>query len=127
MEDMINKVKKSAAKAIDEAEKLTKSAVKKTKDVLDKTKYKYTVSEIEDNITGVLAELGRTLYNEYKNGAEFDSEVSKKCEKIDAYFAEIEEIKVRIAQLSGAGVCKSCGAVVSEESSFCSKCGSKRE
>lgn len=127
MEDMINKVKMSAVKAIDEAEKLTKTAVKKTRDVFDKTKYKYTVSEIEDNITAVLAELGRKLYNEYKDGAEFDTEVMQRCEKIDSYFAEIEDIKGKIAELSNAGVCKSCGAIVSEESCFCSKCGTKKE
>ena len=127
MEDMINKVKQGAAKAIDGAEKFTKSAVKKTKDVFDKTKYKYTVSEIEDNITAVLAELGRKLYNEYKNGAQFDEQVMQKCEKIDSYYAEIEDIKGKIAQLSNAEVCKSCGEIVSEDFSFCSKCGAKKE
>ena len=126
MEDMLNKVKQGAAKAIDGAEKLTKTAVKKTKDVLDKTKYKYSVSEIDDNITKVLAELGRTLYNEYKNGAGFEGDVLKNCEQIDAYYAEIDEIKAKIAELSNSGICKNCGAEVLQDAAFCSKCGEKR-
>lgn len=127
MEDMINKVKLGAAKAIDEAEKFTKNAVKKTKDVIDQTKYKYTISEIETKIKDVLAELGASIYNEYKEGSEFDDDIAQKCSQLDEFYQEIEEIKTKIAQLTKTTVCKNCGALINNESVFCPKCGAKKE
>lgn len=126
MEDMFNKVKQGAAKAIDEAEKFTKSAVKKTKGAIDQTKLKYTVSEIEDKIKDILAQMGTVIYNEYKDGAEFNEELSEKCTQIDSFYKEIEEIKAKIAELKNSTVCPSCGAMVGDEDSYCPKCGAKK-
>ena len=126
MEDMFNKVKQGAAKAIDEAEKFTKNAVKKTKGAIDQTKLKYTVSEIEDKIKDVLAQMGTVIYNEYKDGAEFNEDISEKCVQLDSFYKDIEEIKVKIAELKNSTVCASCGAMINDEDSFCPKCGVKK-
>ena len=126
MEDMFNKVKQGAAKAIDEAEKFTKNAVKKTKGAIDQTKLKYTVSEIEDKIKDVLAQMGTVIYNEYKDGAEFNEDISEKCVQLDSFYKDIEEIKVKIAELKNSTVCSSCGAMIYDEDSFCPICGVKK-
>jgi len=126
MDDMFNKVKQGAAKAIDEAEKFTKCAVKKTKGAIDQTKLKYTVSEIEDKIKDVLAQMGTVIYNEYKNGAEFNEDIAEKCAQLDSFYDEISEIKAKIAELNNSTVCPNCGAMIGAEDFFCPKCGAKK-
>lgn len=126
MDEMFNKIKNSAAKAIDEAENFTKTAVKKTKDVIDQTKYKYSITEIETKINNVLSQLGATLYNEYKEGSEFEGDIAVKCSQIDEFYNEIEEIKSKIAELNNSTVCKNCGAMIGDNDFFCPKCGTKK-
>ena len=127
MEDILNKLKKGIFQVKDEAEKFTKDAVDKTKKVIDRTKYNYTVSELESRVKDVLAELGKKLYEEYENGTEFEGDIKEKCEKIDELRKEIEEIKLKIAETKNGTVCKECGCVLEEDASFCKKCGSKAE
>lgn len=125
MEDILNKLKKGAMQVKDEAEKLTKEAVDKTKKVIDKTKYNYTISEIEGRIKGYLAELGKKLYEEYQNGAEFESDVLEICEKIDELKKEIDGIKEKIADMHDGEICQNCGTIIDTDASFCKKCGNK--
>ena len=125
MEDIFNKLKKGAIQVKDEAEKFTKDAVDKTKKVIDRTKYNYTVSEAEGRIKNILAELGRKLYEEYKDGAEFDEDISEKCEKIDEIQKDIDEIKQKIAETHNGKICSECGAIIDDDDTFCKKCGNK--
>ena len=126
MDDMFNKVKQSAARAFDGAEKFTKNAAKKTKGVIDRTKLKYTMSEIDDKITDVLAQMGAVIYNEYKSGTEFDGDMATKCAQLDSFYQEIAEIKSQIAELSNSTVCPNCGAMIDDDDIFCPKCGAKK-
>ena len=125
MEDILNKLKKGAIQIKDEAGKFTKDALDKTKKVIDRTKYNYTVSELEDRIKGHLSELGKKLYSEYENGAEFDSEIMENCKSIDELKDEINEIKLKIAETRDGKVCEECGFVNDKDASFCKKCGNK--
>ena len=91
MDDILNKIKRGAIQVKDGAEKFTKETVEKTKKVIDRTKYNYTISEIESRIKDILAELGKKLYDEYENGVEFDEEIKDSCQKIDELKNEIDE------------------------------------
>ena len=71
MNDMFDKIRDGALKAKDEAEKITKVAVQKTSNAVSKAKLGYAVSETENKINELFTELGRILYNEYKNGGEY--------------------------------------------------------
>lgn len=127
MEDILNKLKKGICQVKEEAERFTKDTVDKTKKVIDRTKYNYTVSELESRVKDVLAELGKKLYEEYENGTEFEGDIKEKCEKIDELKKEIDEIKLKIAEASNGTVCHECGAVLDKDAAFCKKCGSKVE
>ena len=125
MEDILNKIKKGATHFKDEAEKLTKEAVDKTKKAIDKTKYNYTISGIESRCKDHLAELGKKLYEEYQNGAEFEGDILETCQKIDELKREINEIKEKIADINDGTICSDCGAIIDTDASFCKKCGNK--
>ena len=123
MDDIFGKVKESTAKVKDEAEKLTNIAVKKTKDAIEQTKYSYTLSGIEKKINEILADLGLKIYEEYENGIDFGDEIKDKCDQIKALKEDIKEIKEKMATLKKSVVCRECGAIVSDDSIFCPKCG----
>ncbi len=126
MSDILNQLKQSAEKIINSAEKISKTAVKKTKDTIDQTKLKYAVSETEDKVRDILAEMGEKIYNEYKNGAEFDAELSDKCKLVSSLYEEIADLKAKIAELNDSVVCPVCGSLISNDACFCPKCGHKR-
>lgn len=127
MNDILNKLKRGVMQVKDEAEKLTKDTVDKTKKVIDRTKYNYTISELESRIKDILAELGKKLYDEYENGAEFDGEIKDNCQKIDELKNEINEIKLKITQTTNTKICTDCGSLIDKDDSFCKKCGNKAE
>lgn len=125
MNDVFDKIRDGALKAKDEAEKFTKVAVKKTSDAVSKAKLNYAVSETENKINELFTELGRILYNEYKNGAEFPENISEICQQAEKLYEEIETVKEQIAKMKNAVVCPSCGEYNHEESIYCAKCGKK--
>lgn len=126
MSDILNQLRRGAEKVISRAEKLSKTAVKKTKDTMDRSKLKYAVSETEGKIKCVLAQMGKTIYDEYKNGAEFEGELADKCKLLNSLYEETEDLKAKLAELSDSVLCPVCGNMISNDACFCPKCGSKR-
>lgn len=126
MDEFVNKVKQGAIKVKDEAEKFANVAVEKTKVVIDRTKYNYSISNLETKANEVLCQLGEKLYNEYKNGSEFDEDITAKCVLIDGIKKEIEEFKSKIAEAQNCEICSQCGELVANDALYCPKCGAKK-
>ncbi len=125
MNDMFDKIRDGALKAKDEAEKITKVAVQKTSNAVSKAKLGYAVSETENKINELFTELGRILYNEYKNGGEFPENISEICQQAEKLYEEIETVKEQIAKIKNAVVCPACGEYNHAENVFCARCGNK--
>lgn len=123
MEDIFNTIKQYAKNAVNGAEKITTTAVEKTKSTIDTVKYKYSVSELEAKVNEILAQLGMNIYTEYVDGAEFDEEINEKCEKIKELKQELEDIKEKIAESKNSVFCPSCNEMISNDAVFCPKCG----
>ena len=127
MNDILNQLRQGAEKIFSNAEHITKNAVKKTKDTIDQTKLKYAISETEDKIKDILAEMGEKIYSEYKNGSEFDESLTEKCKLIASLYEEIDDLKAKVAELNDSVVCPVCGSMMSKDAFFCPKCGSRRK
>lgn len=125
MEEFVEKLKQGATKVIGEAEKLTNKAVIKTGNLVTKTKFNYAISTNEGKIKDILAEVGRSVYDEFKNGNFFPQEVEEKLKVVDTLYEEIAELKGKIADMENTILCPECGAYTDGESAFCSKCGAK--
>ncbi len=127
MEEILDKIKKGASIAVDEAQKVTKSVVKMSTDAVNQTKLKYAVKESEQKVNEILASIGGYVYDSYKEGAEFDGDIADKCAQIQALKDEIASINERIAELKNSVICSSCGEYNKSDSVYCSKCGTKIE
>lgn len=124
-EQFVEKIKQGADKVFTEAEKFAGSAVNKTGNLINKTKLNYAIGTNEGKIKDILAEIGKSVYNEYKNGSEFPEDIAEKLSCVDTLYDEIAELKAKIADMSNSVVCPECGEYCSADGDFCSKCGAK--
>ncbi len=123
MQDFVENLKKTAEKAIDSAESATKKAIKKTTESVNVVKLKISIKDIEGNIENIYKELGKMLYNEYKEGAEFDGEYREMCQRIEEHLEEVAILKTKIAEINNKQVCPKCGNYTAEDAKYCSTCG----
>lgn len=127
MSDFIQNLKKNAEKLLDNAGSVTKATIKKTSESVNTLKLRYSVKDIESNISSIYEELGKMLYSEYRDGAEFTGEYLEKCEQITSHLEEIEILKTKIAELSDKQLCPDCGKYSEPNSKFCPSCGHEFE
>lgn len=125
MDEFVEKIKKSAAKVFDEAEKFTNAAVAKTGGIVNKTKLNYAIGASEGKIRDILAEVGRSVYDEFKDGGEFPPEIDERLKAVDILYDEIAELRAKIADMQNSIICPACSAYNDVENIYCSKCGVK--
>ena len=102
-----------------------KTVSSKSGELVGIAKLSLQISSKEDDIAKVYREVGEKVYDAYKN-ADSNLEVEPLCEKLDQLFGELEELKVRRAQLRDEHVCAGCGKMVKEGHAFCHHCGQKQ-
>ena len=125
MEEFIEKVKNSASKMFVEAEKITETAAQKTGAFVSRTKLNYAISANENKIKDICADIGKSVYDEYKSGSEFPEKIAEKLKEIDTLYDEVNELKAKVADLKNSVVCSECGEYNSAYGTYCSKCGAK--
>lgn len=112
---------------LDKAKVAFDVAVKATEDVVDTGKQKFNIASLENKLAKDYKALGEKFYN-FKKSGEIDAEATEQliCE-IDDKIAKIELLKEVMRSAKADRVCSNCGAIVDEESLFCSVCGQKLE
>lgn len=99
------------------------------KDVSDKAKETAAVAKLQTQISvernklkGLYADLGKAYYEnpEDENIEAYKDSITAVMEVIASYEAELADMK-------GLKTCSNCGATMSKEVLFCSKCGTKNE
>ncbi len=124
-EQFVEKIKQGADKVFSEAERFAGSAVNKTNNIISKTKINYAIGANEGKIKDILAEIGKSVYDEYKNGSEFPEDIAEKLSSVDTLYDEISELKAKIADMNNSVCCPECGEYCPNTSEYCSKCGAK--
>ena len=90
-------------------------------------KLKAKISDLKDKIEKAYKEIGRTVYNEVKDGRDVSKEeITEKCDEISKYKNEIEKIESEILTLKKVIKCSSCGEDLDLGDAFCYKCGTKQ-
>ncbi len=78
------------------AEKTFNTVAKKTGEIVEDSKTKYSIFDLNNNIEKIYAEMGKEIYAAYKedrNAAEF---IEEKCRTIDGLQAEIDELRSKL-------------------------------
>ena len=71
------------------------------------------------------AELGKMVYDHYKEGEVVDSEAIGICDAIQNREESIEKYEQQISDVKGDVTCDGCGKSVAKEMAYCPHCGSK--
>lgn len=97
----------------------------KVGDAVEIQRLKNQIRSLEKENEKDFAEIGRMVYNSYKEGDAVDSDTSAYCEAIEDRQESIREYQSKISEVRGASKCNSCGKMVGKEMAFCPYCGEK--
>lgn len=111
--------------AKEEAGKIAKIAIDKTTNAVDITKLNIAKGEAESKIGKLYAKIGEAIYEQYKDGKEFDGVIGESLIEIDKFKEEADELKAQISALKSTAPCPNCGQQNDKASGYCSKCGAK--
>ncbi len=125
MSTLWDDLKGKFSQAKEEAGKIAKIAIDKTTNAVDITKLNIAKGEAESKIGKLYAKIGETIYEQYKNGEEFDGVIGESLIEIDKFKEEADELKAQIAALKSTAPCPNCGQQNDKSSEYCSKCGAK--
>ncbi len=116
--DVITNIKETLEKAI-------KTGVDKSNEIVEITKLKYAIADMEGDISKLMREIGESVYEAYKDSKEPDETINESCATISEKYAQIDEMRAKLNELKKLTICPKCGAAMDKDSQFCSKCGEK--
>lgn len=98
---------------------------KKTEQTVEVQKIKNQIHVMERNNERDYIDIGKIVYDKFKNGEGADADYIELCDAIAEREVEIAKAKKNIARIKGVGVCVNCGEHVESGVVFCSSCGTK--
>ncbi|MBQ7717802.1 MAG: zinc ribbon domain-containing protein [Clostridia bacterium] len=116
--DVITSIKETLGKAI-------KTGVDKSNEIVEITKLKFALSDIESDISKLMRDIGESVYEAYKENKEPDEEINANCALIAEKYEQAEEMRAKINELKKLTQCPKCGCAMDKDAQFCSKCGEK--
>ncbi|MDD3303514.1 MAG: zinc ribbon domain-containing protein [Clostridia bacterium] len=122
--DRVTKISKIVGKT---ATDTYNTVADKSGKVFEDAKLKLSIADKETEIEKVYEEMGKTIYDSYKNGEDIGKVFTKEAKKIDKFLAEIDDMNKKILFNKGLRACDSCGEIISNECTFCQSCGKKQK
>lgn len=109
----------------DKIKKTAENVSKSTSNQLQTAKLKLRIDSLEKSKAKVLTQLGEVLYNQYKDGAEFEN-CHEILNTIDSYEEDIRKIHEEIEELNAVNKCSNCEKEIAEGTKFCPFCGTEQ-
>ena len=104
--------------AVNTAKSAAKNVGKKAEEVLDLSRNKLNIAELENKLNDSYAALGMLYYNYLENGTTDPGREQELVHEIDEANAAINELRNRVT-------CPACAAANAPEAVFCSQCGAR--
>lgn len=103
------------------------AVTKKSSEIVEVTKLNVNVNSEEDKIQKLYTQIGKTVYENFRQTGNAPDSIKETCEQIKAHEENIRALKEKIAEVKGIKTCINCGAEMEITQLFCSKCGTKNE
>jgi ribosomal protein L40E len=110
---------------VDKAKDFAETAGKKAERVVEISRLKLQVSQINSDIRRAYEKLGSAVYNMKKANYEDADLISSVVEEIDGLVEDRASTEAKLAALKNQVVCDTCGAKNPQEAVYCVKCGSR--
>ena len=108
---------------VSRAKLLAEAAGRKTGELVETTKTKLEVAELQREIASLYEGLGRLVYDGHTSGESVEEMVDACVAHLKEQNAYLEELQDRLLENKSAVRCVTCGTVNDEDSCFCKKCG----
>ena len=95
----------------------------KTDEIVDKTKIKLAIGDLEKKLTATFEGIGRLVYDAETSGEDIAQLKADAFETVQELQAEIAKMQARLYDLEGVFCCEACGAPNEKDAAFCKKCG----
>ena len=103
--------------------KITQSAVSKSKELAEMTRINMEISSTEQKLQSAYTELGESVAE--NNLLMGEASVAELLEQNASYKNHVNELKERLNIVRNINICPNCGAEVSRSSRFCDSCGTQ--
>ena len=127
MADFFGSLKKNLTETAEKVAKKTGEVAdvvtKKTEQTVEVVKIKNQIHTMERNNARDFTDIGKMVYESFKNGDEVAEQFLELCEAIAEREALIAQMGEDVAELLGKDVCPECKAHVEAGAVYCSKCG----
>ena len=110
-------------KKASEAYKITAD---KTGKIAKETRINLKISELKVDMENIYEDLGKIIYEQYLNGAEFQEDITKNCAKGDEVKRKIKELTAEKMELKDKKICIKCNSEIDKNNKFCPNCGEKQ-
>lgn len=97
----------------------------KAGEVMEIQKLKSQIRALERGNENDFMDLGRMVYEQFKNGETMSVEASGLCEAIQSREESIGEYEKQIVDVKGDFACAGCGKTVAKGMAYCPYCGEK--
>ncbi|MBQ4560324.1 MAG: zinc ribbon domain-containing protein [Tyzzerella sp.] len=101
--------------------------VKKTEQTVEVQKIKNQIYVMQRNNDRDYRDIGKMVYDKFKNGEGADAEYIELCDAIAEREVAIAKAKEEMAKVKGLDVCPECASHIEPDAVFCPKCGAKVE
>lgn len=98
-------------------------ATKKTGEVLETSKLRYQLKQVEWEIEKAYAKLGAILYESKKNSDNYEEVIQLAISEVDDLKERFDEINDKLRNYKNASKCPNCSRENDISDSFCSRCG----
>lgn len=112
---------------MNKARDLAGMAGKKTEEVLEVSKLKYSCVQLNNEIQHSYEKLGAFTYKFQKTGEENPELVEMCVKEIDGLLEKLRELTERIDEAQNRSRCPACGFMNDFKAQYCMKCGEKLE
>lgn len=111
----------------DKVKGATRTAVKASSEFIEVTKISLAIKSEEDKAKEIMFEIGKVVFEGYKEGKALEAELAVKCEGIVESQGKIVEMRNKIMEIKNIKKCEACEAEIDVDSFYCHKCGKKAE
>ena len=105
--------------------KTAKELSGRAEDAYETQRLKNKISSEERQIDKIMADLGKIVYQRYKEEVPVEDAQKALCEQIDQHKDQIEQLRANISDLKikTRRICPSCGKEIEKDAAFCRFCG----
>ena len=108
---------------LNKAKAVANAAGKKTGEMVEVSKLKLQVVQLNSDVEKVFKRIGELTYSHFRNNTDTNREIEDAMAEIDKMYQEIESLNIKINSAQQMIKCANCGAANSVDAMFCSRCG----